>query len=479
MGSCDGDKSSGRSIAENGDATEQDDQSHTVNPETEQQEAWATTEGYSPLTELDITSDYMMVSTGPTDDSDDDDDTSGHGAFFVNANSFHTAEEQDAAEPTATEIADSALLGMDEDYKRTLRSDIATPNDGNRNQVSADDFGTERALGDDSDMKLIADAFNATVEKTNRREYDPSTFTADWNIAPSSTMSSSAAVSVDTVAIRKAVQEISDNANDSPFQKRFAAWQEHQNSGKQTHQVVPQAPFIAFQRTTEKAKQATASLTRSATIAETLLRLQQQQLLDNTQNDIIIDVVGVDHVECETIERIQATFRPIVRWIGAWEAVEYNTVELRLIGRDLSSTVSSKPIDLLTPTASTKVVKAEATCYSEICYHDWHSQSQKVPALIIAFNAGIWGYNEWIPTIRYLSGGKSPVPMAITAYTLEEAQEDMDVIQETVSGSAARVLWIPEMNPFGSKVIRETKSSTREYRENSSWQAWLFGAEKV
>jgi hypothetical protein len=202
------------------------------------------------------------------------------------------------------------------------------------------------------------------------------------------------------------------------------------------------------------------------------------------QDTLIVDVVGVDHVECASIARIQETFKPIIRWLGAWDDLStttttINTIELRLIGRDLSKSVSEELIDLLPSNTkgNSEVHKATARCFSEICYHDWRASKQQHnnPDLIIAFNAGVWGYVEWAPTLHALGQGSIATPTVITSYTLEEAQEDFETIEEAVAGTAAKLVWGPESNPFGSKVVRETKSSSREYRENSAWQMWLLG----
>ena len=78
------------------------------------------------------------------------------------------------------------------------------------------------------------------------------------------------------------------------------------------------------------------------------------------------------------------------------------------------------------------------------------------------------------------------VPFVITAYTLSECCEDYRVISNAIGASdddtkepshpsRATPLWEPEKNPFGSHIVRETKSSNDEYRENSAWQAWLLG----
>jgi hypothetical protein len=79
----------------------------------------------------------------------------------------------------------------------------------------------------------------------------------------------------------------------------------------------------------------------------------------------------------------------------------------------------------------------------------------------------------------------------ITAYTLEESEDDASVITEVVetiainksiklqenSNAIARQLWAPELNPFSSRLERFTASAPpgRKYFENAAWQAWLLG----
>jgi hypothetical protein len=97
----------------------------------------------------------------------------------------------------------------------------------------------------------------------------------------------------------------------------------------------------------------------------------------------------------------------------------------------------------------------------------YHELQVDAPAnLTIAFNAGIWGYHEWLPTLQRLKG----TIFVVTAYTREEAEDDAMVLaQQTGSEN----IWKAEANPFGSNVQRETKSiQNRIYRENAAWQAW-------
>ena len=67
---------------------------------------------------------------------------------------------------------------------------------------------------------------------------------------------------------------------------------------------------------------ASANFSRSATLAEALLRLSLLPRDNGNHDDdddddfLLIDIVGVDHVECESKATIRNTFRPLVQWLG-------------------------------------------------------------------------------------------------------------------------------------------------------------------
>jgi hypothetical protein len=109
----------------------------------------------------------------------------------------------------------------------------------------------------------------------------------------------------------------------------------------------------------------------------------------------------------------------------------------------------------------------------------------------MAFNAGIWGYNEWVPTLEALCRWKHAVPFVVTAYTIEEAEDDAEVMETTILSTSPsntstgihdskelldrKRLWSAEPNPFASKQERETASAAkgRHYFENGAWLAGL------
>lgn len=157
------------------------------------------------------------------------------------------------------------------------------------------------------------------------------------------------------------------------------------------------------------------------------------------------------------------------------------------------------------------------------------------PNAMFLFNAGLWGYDDWLPTLEHIFGcgadysadvgsrvdtsgpsGQATRPMkntllagiVVTSYCAEEAEDDMDTVErvlvqlegrckcvgpstnsgaetETAEGGKATIaagalldrsvdwLWKPETNPHRSLVPRRTACGVegRVLFENHSWQA--------
>ena len=70
--------------------------------------------------------------------------------------------------------------------------------------------------------------------------------------------------------------------------------------------------------------------------------------------------------------------------------------------------------------------------YVKKLYHDWQRDSYHTdtPDLIIAFNAGIWGYPSWLDTISYIVCATN-IPFAYTSYNIMEAEDSIDTITES------------------------------------------------
>jgi hypothetical protein len=474
------------------------------------------------------------------DGNDKDDKSHSHGADRENTSAMDSTVNGNNPYSTSIctdfdDVAANALLALDNEYQRVIIREITGPEDGS-GTGGADSSSCATHKDVDEDIKIIAAAFdrrNGEMQRELLRQ--ELSYPRETDILPSGLPDSGATVlrpsdtkqkderPLDLNALKRAIDELSVKNKDNNFHQKFAAWQQKQKQAQTNtmavevppHKLIPQTSCKAFTKSTNKAKEATANLTRSATLAEAIVRILLSKSSTSSNPSVLaIDIVGVDHVECESIDMIQATFRPIVGWLRLRTDLPYQQVHFRLIGRELSfsgDVTHGVPVDLLpihpTNTACT-LLEATATCYSGM-YHTFLDEgaidvnsSVGTPDLLVAFNAGIWGYQDWVPTICYLAGRKSsggglpsiplpPIPMVITAYTLEECEEDYEVIATNVKCVAsndddkknesglARVLWEPEMNPFGSRTIRETKSSNQVYRENAYWQAWLLGGDPL
>lgn len=146
--------------------------------------------------------------------------------------------------------------------------------------------------------------------------------------------------------------------------------------------------------------------------------------------------------------------------------------------------------------------------YNSGLYHDV-SGLFPAPDALFLFNAGLWGYDDWEPTLEHILGCNSSCgdgaacdgrcgggdgdadrpPVVVTSYCPEEASDDMETIlrvllgDETEGGSPQREnaavvgglewLWKPEENPHRSLVPRQTHCGVegRVLFENQSWQA--------
>lgn len=333
---------------------------------------------------------------------------------------------------------------------------------------------------------------------------------------------------IDTDAVAKAVKNISLSVPN--LEKKFFNWSPTDPSYNvltipDNHSLIPSNSLLAFKRNTTKAKTSSANLTRSATLAEAfqmLYKLDSKQVrLDsicpiyNKDEIFVIHCIGADLVECQTIETIRKAFQPIVKWMHQYQHFEYgmqnnndtatkNTestemqwpkhLRIELLGPcvPLHSTKFGV-INLLPSNTPGRLESATVVC-KNCMYHDLLNelevkskkdtneqpvQSLEFPNLVVVFNAGIWGYDSWHPTLKKMFTFQRPIPFVITAYTLYEGEDDLEVLEElletSLDKSSRRYLWGPRLNPYASRVERETKSNSNIYYENGAWQAYVFG----
>ena len=283
-----------------------------------------------------------------------------------------------------------------------------------------------------------------------------------------------------------------------------------------THAVIPPAPLAAFRRGTPKAVAATERLCRSATAAEAAVRCLPHLLVrrDAGQGQgtspspspsppgrtLTVHIVGADHVECGTDAAVRAAVGPFARWIAAAGPDPPTEIAIELLGPNVPDAAEARGgVDLTSPGSSSGGEgqgqgqgqgRSTARARSVNClYHDYLRErgGGGAPDLVVMFNAGIWGYDEWRPTLEALCEHESPLPVVVTGYTVQEAEDDAEVITDVVNAAYPteasrrdRCLWEAQVNPYGSRKRRDTATAAegREYRENGAWQGWLLGGSR-
>jgi hypothetical protein len=495
---------------------------------SQQNDAWPTAEGYTPLGEM-LGLGSVLVAMPPSDHDDDDenDETGGTSYYSSGVNAFvadpsalfgnaatiaSDTDEQDEGITDRSsaldentdkgifrDLASRALSLLEEDYQMTLRGE-ARPSlllDHSHEQDAPPVTRLiERSAGEtSSEVKFNFANFEVSNERNNvfREQEKLIDQIGPDQLQSAAPMTTAKEVpNINTEAVRNAVAGIISDTSDSLGEKLRKWEDEKKNPQAKTrlvgHSIIPSAPLKAFRKNTPKAIQATANLTRAATIAEALNRFPT---LLQSQDTINIHIVGADHVECESEDQVRSVLAPLARWIGGNIFSPRNLI-VSLIGPNVPISTASipSPTNLLSPNQqiqnALRLQSASAKCYQG-SYHDWLGQEIKektgnFPDLVVCFNAGIWGYDEWKNSLHFLVNHKRKFSFVVTSYTIEEAEDDCEVIKEVFEAASSNgaveegrgCVWEPEINCFGSKVQRETKTAVegREYRENAAWQAW-------
>jgi len=452
-------------------------------------------EGYTPLSELENGSNNIIFMAVPTNDEEDGATNNFHLSNTMSYTSWNdhlepfesediepfesqqtTSETIEQNQPQEVEIpvqqnsveeedfrslAEEALRELEEDYATTIQ--VADFDNSNTTTAT----GLVASYPDGKEEKITCQNNEFNSDKSNQPKNCNFSKIPDDESSLVKKQEDRPPVNIDTDAIQRAVCSMQEKG--AQVALRFQQWQEKQvNMSIKNHSLIPAAPLSAFFKSTIKAKQATYNLSRSATIAHCLQRLQvfENKSAQKKPKELTLHVLGADRMETQTAEKIQSTFSPLVRWLAAANppSLAPVTVKIFLIGPNV---VQQKPVDLKPKKTIPNSVLESATAICHVAtYHESELLKTHPPDLAIAFNAGIWGYNDWIPTLENLKG----TTFVVTAYTLEEAEEDYDVLKKYGSEE----IWKAESNPFCSYIERNTQTSpnNRVYRENAAWQAW-------
>ncbi|KAG7398158.1 hypothetical protein PHYBOEH_011567 [Phytophthora boehmeriae] len=215
--------------------------------------------------------------------------------------------------------------------------------------------------------------------------------------------------------------------------------------------------------------------TRAATLVELLRRLQHRHDHDVTadvsgepKNSLTIHLLGADHCEGNTGQETFEVFKRFSQYVATETYV--TALHLVLVGPNISSKLH------LTRVSKTCTANDESngrTCQVEASYfvgdfEDYFADKTLYckPDLVVCFNAGIWGYDQWLPAIRLVLN-EVRVPLLVTSYNANEAGDDEDVLDEL---NPAIWLWRAEKNPRGACTPRATNNEDGSVlKENDYW----------
>lgn len=103
----------------------------------------------------------------------------------------------------------------------------------------------------------------------------------------------------------------------------------------------------------------------------------------------------------------------------------------------------------------------------------------------ICFDAGVWGYDSWPPSLLAMA---RVGPVVVTAYNMLEADDDQGALEDycrATGGDATDSpdpllawVWEPELNPHGSRVERDHPEPELRERgvrlaDNAAWQCLI------
>ncbi|CAN0363476.1 unnamed protein product, partial [Ectocarpus sp. 13 AM-2016] len=195
---------------------------------------------------------------------------------------------------------------------------------------------------------------------------------------------------------------------------------------------------------------------------------------------LVLHILGADHREGTTPQQTRAMLLDLFQRLGHDEHVQ--GLDFVLCGPNIPPHLHGTRHTFVhhhTPSAATVDQNIWALTvrlwYNSGLYHDV-SGLFATPDALFLFNAGLWGYDDWEPTLEHILGcdrAANAAPVVVTSYCSEEASDDMETLERVFPVGRLEWLWKPEVNPHRSRVPRRTECGVegRALFENHSWQA--------
>ena len=205
-------------------------------------------------------------------------------------------------------------------------------------------------------------------------------------------------------------------------------------------------------------------LTYAMTTFMSILRLG---VLDGRPEELEVHIIGADWKEGRSKEQSMDVFRDLLVILGQIGFVK--RVHITLVGPHIEVKMAGTSHKNLKVSDDPSVPTLSLT-YSDTLYHKFNTQkTTREPHLVCAYNAGIWVFDEWTPTVLHVYRNMS-CPLVITSYNLHESVEDRLTMEE-IGVKPEHWCWKPELNVFRSlNSKKKTDKSVSDVSPNKAWQ---------
>ena len=189
--------------------------------------------------------------------------------------------------------------------------------------------------------------------------------------------------------------------------------------------------------------------TRHCTIRLCLSRIYKRI---RPSSNLVLYCLGSDFREGTSYSSVVSTFRPLLD--------DFESLFIYLVGPNMTLSSSFEYPHLKIVTYRGLFHEIPSTFFSS-------SSSSNTIHLAVAFNAGIWGYDTWKPTIRRVCH-EMDVPLLITSYNKLESEDDYDVLCD--DDMSLSFPWgPPSLNPFGSLLEWDSVYDGETQSDNRYW----------
>jgi hypothetical protein len=191
-----------------------------------------------------------------------------------------------------------------------------------------------------------------------------------------------------------------------------------------------------------------------------------------TLSCLVLHIVGADCREGNDVSETMVVFEQLISMFEQTTIFDhrYTTLVLVLIGPN----VTQKLHGVNHQVALLEGKKFLRLIYAAHIWSDYLAGQQYIPpTAVFCFNAGIWGYDEWLPALRQMMDEEKNAPIVITSYNQLEALDDEESLEDMMDHTSFSWRWRQEANPFMSLIERASKISFdagRVLHENAFWQ---------